>query len=104
MTCTMQKRRGRGFPIYYGLGEIRVSRYLVLYVAQIGWLALGWYLYHHALWPSSCQPKDFIRAYTCSLQLPETGKWAEAATFIWLWATPMLVALEISRRLQKKPE
>lgn len=97
----MGSRGFRRTHTYYGLGDVRVSRYFALYAAQIGWLLLGWYLYHHALWPSSCTPDNLLEAYKCSLQLPESGNWEEASLFSWLWSTPMLVALEISRRLNK---
>ncbi|MFC3098831.1 hypothetical protein [Alteraurantiacibacter palmitatis] len=97
----MGSRGFRRSRTYYGLGDVRASRYFALYAAQIGWLALGWYLYHHALWPSACTPANLLAAYKCSLQLPESGNWPEAALFSWLWSTPMLLALEISRRMNK---
>ncbi|WP_338241737.1 hypothetical protein [Aurantiacibacter hainanensis] len=92
--------KGRGqnrFPIHYGYGEINVSRYFVLYMSQVAWLALGFYLYAGAYWPSTCTPANLLEIYGCSMRLPENGGWREAALLTWLWATPILVALEISR-------
>lgn len=90
------------FPTHHGYGEVKVSRYVVLYVAQIAWLVLGVYLYAGAYWPSTCQPSDLIDIYACSIRLPEDGGgWREAALLTWLWSTPILILLEVSRRLGK---
>lgn len=95
----MSSHGARRFPTLYGNGEIKVSRYIVLYVAQIAWLALGVYLYSGAFWPSTCTPDGLLEIYGCSIQLPESGGWREAALLTWLWSTPILIALELSRRL-----
>ena len=97
MASTGSKR----FPTHHGYGEVKISRYLVLYVAQIGWLALGAYLYWGAFWPSTCTPENLLDVYTCSIRLPENGGWREAALLTWLWSTPLLIALELSRRFSK---
>lgn len=97
--------KGRGsnrFPTHHGYGEIRVSRYFVLYMSQIAWLVLGAYLYAGAYWPSTCTPHNLLQVYGCSMRLPEDGGgWREAALLTWLWATPILIALEISRRFSR---
>ncbi len=98
MASRLQKR----FPTHHGHGEVKVSRYFVLYVAQVAWIALGFYLYSGAYWPSTCQPTNILEIYGCSARLPQDGgSWREAALLTWLWATPILVALEISRRMDK---
>ena len=89
------------FPTHYGCNEIGVSRYLVLYFSQVCWLALGVVLYWGAFWPSTCTPENVLEIYGCSMRLPENGGWREAALLTWLWATPILIALEISRRVNK---
>ncbi|RJY09358.1 hypothetical protein [Aurantiacibacter aquimixticola] len=90
------------FPTHHGHGDVGVSRYFVLYVAQAGWFVLGFYLYSVAYWPSSCQPSDLVEVYACSPHLPsDGGGWREAALLTWLWATPILIALEISRRVNR---
>ena len=105
MTVAMNSRGSRRFPTHYGYGEIKVSRYLVLYLTQIAWFALGAYLYAGARWPSTCAPDTLFHVYACSMRLPEDGGgWREAALLTWLWATPILVALEVSRRLGKSKD
>ena len=86
------------FPTHHGHSEIKISRYLVLYLAQASWLVLGVYLYWGAFLPSTCTPENVIEIYTCSMRLPESNGWREAALLTWLWATPILIALELSRR------
>ena len=97
MTSPGSKR----FPTHHGYGEVRVSRYFVLYLAQIGWLVLGAWLFTTAMWPSACQPDSVVRLVTCSIHLPDSGGWREAALLTWMWSTPMLMALELSRRINK---
>jgi hypothetical protein len=97
----MSSHGSNRFPTHYGDGEIKLSRYLVLYVSQVAWLVLGGYLYLGAYWPSSCAPDNLIEVYACSMRLPENGGWREAALLTWLWATPILVCLEVSRRVGK---
>ena len=90
------------FRTHHGYGEIKFSRYFVLYSAQAAWVVLGVYLYWGARWPSTCVPHNPFQMYACSMSLPENGgSWREAALLTWLWATPILVALEISRRMGK---
>lgn len=101
MTTGMSTRGSRRYRTYYGNGEVRASRYLVLYVAQMGWLVLGAYLYAIAYWPSSCRPANLLELYPCALRLPESGQWPEAALFTWLFASPILLLLEVSRRMGK---
>lgn len=98
----MASHGNKRFPTHHGYGEVKISRYLVLYVAQAAWFVLGFYLYSGAYWPSSCQPGNLIEIYSCSPRLPtDGGGWREAALLTWLWVTPILIALEISRRLEK---
>ena len=85
----------------HGQAEVAPSRYFALYLAQAGWLALGFYLLAHAYWPSSCKPHDFVTIYSCSAHLAETHGWVEAALMTWLWSTPLLASLEILRRFNK---
>lgn len=92
-------------PTHHGYGEVKFSRYFVLYVAQIAWLGLGAYLFVGSMWPSTCQPTDFFNLYACSMGLPENGGgWREAALLTWLWATPILIMLEVSRRFGKSKD
>jgi len=88
-------------PTHHGHGEIKISRYFVLYFTQIAWVALGVFLYWDAFWPSTCTPHNLWQAYGCSFRLPENGGWQEAALLTWLWATPILVLLDVTRRFGK---
>ena len=95
----MAKARNTRFLNHHGYGELGLSRYLVLYLSFIGWFALGVYLYWMAFWPSTCTPENLLEIYGCSRRLPESGGWVEAALLTWLWATPILLMLEMSRLL-----
>ncbi|GGD59943.1 hypothetical protein GRI62_00480 [Erythrobacter arachoides] len=97
----MRSKANQRFPTHHGYGEIGLSRFFMLYVAQAVWLGLGVYLLLHAYWPSTCTPHNPIEVYACSMRLPENGGWREAALLTWLWATPILIALEISRRMRR---
>lgn len=98
----MQSRGNKRFPTHHGYGEIKFSRYFVLYVSQIAWMALGIYLYSGAYWPSTCTPDNLWEVYSCSMRLPEDGGgWREAALLTWLWSTPILIGLEVSRRFNQ---
>lgn len=83
---------------YHGRADLGMSRYLAMYLAQAGWLVLGVYLLKNAYWPSSCQPTGVVEAITCSIRLPESRNWVEGALLTWLWSTPILVLLDLSRR------
>ena len=85
----------------HGVEPVGVSRYLALYVTQVGWLALGAFLLTQAYWPSTCRPHDMLEVYGCSAMLPEGGGWVEAVLTTWLWTTPILVVLEVMRRFKK---
>ena len=92
-----------GVPIirankYHGTGDLGLSRYFAMYLAQAGWLVLGLYLFKNAYWPSSCRPDTAVEVMTCSIRLPESRHWVEAALLTWLWSTPILVLLDLSRR------
>lgn len=93
--------RNTSQPVLYGVAPVAISRYFALYAAQIGWIALGVFLLSNAYWPSSCRPHSLLQVYGCSVLLPEGRGWVEAVLMTWLWSTPLLVALEISRRFQK---
>jgi hypothetical protein len=97
----MSSQGSKNYRTYYGNGDVRASRYVVLYVAQVGWLVLGIYLFRTAHWQSSCTPTNLWDVYPCALQLPDSGNWPEAALFTWLFATPILLLLEVSRRMGK---
>lgn len=94
----MHQRVG-DIPGMFGVSTVGISRFLALYITQIGWLALGAYLLFNATWPSDCQPNSAWKFVACSVHLPDNRGWIESALLTWLWATPMLVGLEISRRL-----
>jgi hypothetical protein len=94
---------GMGVPTirtgkYHGKADLGTSQYVAMYLAQAGWIALGVYLLKNAYWPSSCQPLGPVEVFTCSVRLPESRDWIEAALFTWLWSTPILVLLDLSRR------
>ena len=96
----MATGRNKRFLTHHGYGEVKISRYFALYLAMVGWFVLGFYLYSGAYWPSSCQPENLLEVYGCSSRLPQDGGgWREAGLLTWLWATPILIALEISRRI-----
>lgn len=83
---------------YHGKADLGLSRYLALYLAQVGWIVLGIYLLRNAYWPSTCRPDTAVEIITCSIRLPESRNWVEAALLTWLWSTPILVALDLMRR------
>ena len=78
-----------------------MSRHAVLWIALAGWGALGLFLLGEAYWPSTCTPAGLIDLYRCSVRLPEKHGWAEAALLTWLWATPLLVGLDLWRRVRR---
>jgi hypothetical protein len=90
--------KARRYPHLHGNGEVAVSRYFALYLAQVGWLVLGVYLMQIAVWPSTCRPETFAKFVTCSMRLADNRGWMESALMTWVWSTPMLVGLELSRR------
>ena len=92
------KHRRRTYLTHHGYGEIKLSRYFALYLAQAGWIVLGVFLYYGAFWPSTCTPENLLEAYACSLRLPESHALREAALLTWMWGTPILIILELSRR------
>jgi hypothetical protein len=92
---------GRTGPHLHGNGEVAVSRYFALYLAQVGWLALGFYLFANAYWPSSCRPETFLEVYSCSMRLAENRGWIDTALMTWLWSTPILVTLEAMRHYDR---
>lgn len=95
----MSSHGSKRFPIHHGYGEVKVSRYFVLYLTQIGWAALGAYLLWNAYWPSGCIPHNLFQVYSCSVYLPDATGWRQAALMTWLWVTPLLILLEISRHV-----
>ena len=90
-------------PEHHGYGQVAVSRYFALYLAMIGWMGLGFFLFSNAYWPSSCRPSDFVEVYSCSMRLADNRSWVESALMTWLWGTPILVTLELMRRFGKNP-
>ena len=88
----------RKLGAHNGLGDPGISRYLALYIAQLGWLAVGLWLFRASQWPSTCQPSGLIELFACSSRLPESGRWLDGAMMTWLWITPLLILLEIARR------
>jgi hypothetical protein len=93
--------KGHSQPHLYGVAPVGISRYFALYISQIGWVGLGVFLMLNAYWPSSCRPASLVEIYSCSSRLAEGRGWVEAVLMTWLWSTPLLVGLEVSRRLQK---
>ena len=85
---------------YHGMSDLGASRYFALYVTQLGWVLLGMWFMRHAYWPSTCQPSSLYEIYACSTQLPNERHFIEAALFTWLWSTPILILLDVSRRSQ----
>ena len=83
---------------YHGMADLGLSRYITLYTTQLGWVLLGVYFLKNAYWPSSCQPHSIIEIYSCSQRLPENRHFIETALFTWLWSTPILLLLDVSRR------
>ena len=83
---------------YHGMSDLGLSRYIVLYTTQLGWVMLGVWFLRNAYWPSSCQPRTIIDVYSCSMRLPENRHFIETALFTWLWSTPILLLLDVSRR------
>jgi hypothetical protein len=83
---------------YHGTAELGLSRYLVLYTAQLGWILLGVFFLKNAYWPSSCQPRTIVEIYICSQHLPGSRHVIETALATWLWSTPLLILLDVSRR------
>jgi hypothetical protein len=88
-------------PHLHGNGEVAVSRYFALYAAQLGWLALGAYLFSNAYWPSTCKPEGFLEVYECSMRPADQRGWIESSLMTWLWSTPLLVALEFMRHYSR---
>jgi hypothetical protein len=83
----------------HGTADLGISRYFVLYFVQLCWLGLGIYLWFHATWPSSCLPTTAWKFVTCSIHLPDNRGVIESSLMTWLWTTPLLLMLEVSRRL-----
>jgi hypothetical protein len=83
---------------YHGMADHGLSRYLALYTAQLGWVLLGVYFLSQAYWPSTCTPRTVIEIFVCSPRLPESRHFIETALFTWLWSTPILILLDLSRR------
>lgn len=94
-------RRKPKNPHHHGYGEVGVSRYFALYMSMAGWAALGLYLLTNAYWPSACQPASVVEVYQCSSLLGEGRSWIESALMTWLWSTPLLVALEVMRHVNR---
>jgi hypothetical protein len=92
---------GRSVPHLHGNGEVAVSRYFALYLAQAGWLTLGLYLFSRAYWPSTCRPDTFLEIYSCSMRLAESRGWVESMLMTWLWSTPILITLELMRHYDR---
>ncbi len=85
----------------YGQPEVALSRYILLYSLALGWIVLGMFLLARAVWPSSCDPAGLVAMYRCSVELPVNRGWVEAALLTWLWATPLLIGLELARRFSR---
>jgi hypothetical protein len=83
---------------YHGMADLGLSRYITLYITQLGWVMLGVWFMKNAYWPSTCTPRSILEVYSCSVRLPESRHFIEAALFTWLWTTPILVLLDVSRR------
>ncbi|OYW46943.1 MAG: hypothetical protein B7Z33_00815 [Sphingomonadales bacterium 12-68-11] len=92
-------RAPANIPHQYGVAPVAISRFFALYLAQICWLVLGAFLLANAVWPSACQPTTVAKFVSCSIHLPDNRGWIESALLTWLWSTPLLIGLEISRRL-----
>lgn len=96
------RAKDNAHPHQFGVSPVGISRYFALYITQIGWLSLGAYLLSNAYWPSTCKPDTLSKIYSCSFRLADNHGWVETVLMTWLWSTPLLIALEISRRFQKQ--
>jgi len=76
-------------------------RFVLLMLCVLSWVLLGIYLLNTAVYPARCPAVSLYTLYECSFELPTTRGWHESGLFLWLWVTPILLALEISRRLNK---
>ena len=94
-------RDARNYPHLHGNGEVAVSRYFALYLAQLCWLALGFYLFSKAYWPSTCQPNSLYDVFACSMRLADQRGWIESTLMTWLWSTPILIMLEVMRHYDR---
>lgn len=88
-------------PHLFGNSDVAMSRYFALYAAQVGWLALGVYLFANAYWPSTCKPHGLLEIYQCSGRLADNRGWVESSLMTWLWSTPILLALEGMRHYDR---
>lgn len=76
-------------------------RFVLLMLCVFSWIGLGYFLLQTATYPARCPGLTLYGMYECSFQLPSTRGWHESGLFLWLWATPILLLLEISRRMNK---
>lgn len=83
---------------YYEWGPLR---FVLLMLCVLSWVGLGYYLLATATYPARCPGDTLYGLYECSFELPTTRGWHESALFLWLWATPLLLLMEISRRSNK---
>lgn len=84
--------------------EFGAIRFTVFVLAIVLWIGFGLWLREVAVYPARCPGLGVVEAYECSFELPATRGWHESALFVWLWSTPILFILEVSRRLARKPE
>ena len=90
-------REARNYPHLHGNGDVGVSRYFALYLAQAaGWRSAS------ICWSTPTGPRPasrtpLLEVYSCSMRLAEQRGWIELALMTWLWSTPILVALEVLR-------
>ena len=76
-------------------------RFVLLILCALSWVGLGVFLLNTAVYPARCPGVGLFEMYECSFELPTTRGWHESGLFLWLWATPILLLLEISRRVNK---
>ena len=95
------RAKGKPQPELYGVAPVGISRYFALYFTQVGWLMLGLYLLTNAYWPSTCRPSNILEVYQCSIKLADNRGWVESSLMTWLWSTPILIMLEISRQYDR---
>lgn len=85
-----------------GLRDAGFTEYALAIAGAAAWVVLGTFLYINATYPAQCPGDTFVDAYMCSPELPLSGTLVESGLFLWLWATPMLLILELRRHTRRR--
>jgi hypothetical protein len=81
--------------------ELGPLRFVAVALMVLAWVIGGYYLLRTATYPARCPGLSLFGLYECSFELPRTRGWRESGLFVWLWSTPILFGLEVSRRMQR---